>query len=1135
MNASEYSKAEKMMHNLFGFSSARRNRWLPAFSLSLFLLGSPGLAQIRGDLDNDGDIDRNDLDVILAASGSPANGDNDPRDLDGDGTITAGLDGRQLTLLCTRPRCALESGLEIAITEPMPGIVTAENLILVSGTAVGASSVEVNGIQATLSSGAFSVEIPLVEGTNRLVATAESATETATESIIIRRDTEPPFVVIESPGNGDRIVLDSVTIAGTVNDIIPGATVNEDDVTVFVNGQRADVMNRTFILADLPLETGINTVTAMAVDRAGNSSSTTIEVERRPDLSGIRLIIVEGNNQQGPINSQLSPFTVQLLSEDGSPIAGRPIEFEVSRGDGLLGAPGSNERVVRLLSGGNGEATVNYQLGSRTGEGSHRVRVTTPGSLTYAEFCATARAMEPANIAITMMPPLRGVAGQFMSDSLSVIVTDAGGNPVALAPVTFQVDFGGGHFFGQESLRTVTNRDGIAAALLTLGPDSGRANNRVSVNYDGNAGLPAVFLISGIAAGPAGQTSVSGVVQNSAGDPIEGTRAVIRGTSLEAFSGADGRFRITGVSPGGHRVGVIGSAANNAGAGIYYPDIDFTIQAVAGADNPLDQVVTLPLLDSEGAKMVGGNEDVILEMRGVEGFAVKVFANSVILPDGTRGQIMMSSSQVKLDKIPMAPPQGATPLVVGTLQPVGIRFDPPAQVIYPNLEGLSPGDVADIFSFRHDLGQFVNVGPGTVSEDGSVVISDPGFGITESGWHCLSRIPGPTAECANDCSSNYSWEIVSNGTGGRTNSPVCMIANSTDVATNAAEAKITLGFQPEGGMITGAWQLGSSGVAEIIGDSGNESMVTIRANSAGAATLTSPTYTIEGEGGTGDITCQEQIEVNVLTLLGGPNVKIRNLNEGDINKSASVIWSSAEEVDLTMFLADPSLADRVFWRHKKEAFFSTEQTGRILDYGGKPSFEDVDYYTVKATLEECGDAIDEMLLIVVPKDTQDAFNAWFTAEIANDEWVDELPAPYSELGGNNTDPEPSRCNPQRWRSPELKTSNFHPGGSIEMRSEPVGTTGHQAIYGASGELITQGAGAGTADRGLPFTTDHLQRDVKPFVWAAQLDANPVECSITLCSNLDRPLMHQGEYIGKYIQARPTLSERSLNVGKCEGE
>jgi Dockerin type I domain len=61
----------------------------------------------KGDVDSDGDIDQVDLEAVLSARNTPASGPNDPRDLDGDGTITA-LDARQLRLLCSRPNCATQ-------------------------------------------------------------------------------------------------------------------------------------------------------------------------------------------------------------------------------------------------------------------------------------------------------------------------------------------------------------------------------------------------------------------------------------------------------------------------------------------------------------------------------------------------------------------------------------------------------------------------------------------------------------------------------------------------------------------------------------------------------------------------------------------------------------------------------------------------------------------------------------------------------------------------------------------------------------------------------------------------------------------------------------------------------------------
>ena len=60
-----------------------------------------------GDVDGDGDVDRNDIVLIVAALNTPASVD-DPRDINGDGFITI-LDVRQASQLCTRPGCAVEA------------------------------------------------------------------------------------------------------------------------------------------------------------------------------------------------------------------------------------------------------------------------------------------------------------------------------------------------------------------------------------------------------------------------------------------------------------------------------------------------------------------------------------------------------------------------------------------------------------------------------------------------------------------------------------------------------------------------------------------------------------------------------------------------------------------------------------------------------------------------------------------------------------------------------------------------------------------------------------------------------------------------------------------------------------------
>lgn len=62
-------------------------------------------ANIRGDFNGDGHVDKDDLNFILAALNTPANGPNDARDLNHDGVINA-LDARILVTLCTKPGCA---------------------------------------------------------------------------------------------------------------------------------------------------------------------------------------------------------------------------------------------------------------------------------------------------------------------------------------------------------------------------------------------------------------------------------------------------------------------------------------------------------------------------------------------------------------------------------------------------------------------------------------------------------------------------------------------------------------------------------------------------------------------------------------------------------------------------------------------------------------------------------------------------------------------------------------------------------------------------------------------------------------------------------------------------------------------
>jgi hypothetical protein len=166
-----------------------------------------------------------------------------------------------------------------------------------------------------------------------------------------------------------------------------------------------------------------------------------------------------------------------------------------------------------------------------------------------------------------------------------------------------------------------------------------------------------------------------------------------------------------------------------------WPSLHFESFIVRGQDNQLAHPIYLPPLLMSEARKVGGDEDVILSMPGLQGFQMKVKANSVTFPDGSRTGTLVVSP-VTADRLPMSPPAGGALFGVPawTIQPAGTRFDPPIEVTLPNATSQPAGDNLPIVQWDHDLGQFVPMGRATVSEDGAVLVTDAGSGETKAGW-----------------------------------------------------------------------------------------------------------------------------------------------------------------------------------------------------------------------------------------------------------------------------------------------------------------------------------------------------------------------------------------------------------------
>ena len=188
-----------------------------------------------------------------------------------------------------------------------------------------------------------------------------------------------------------------------------------------------------------------------------------------------------------------STITVTAKDAGGNPVSGVTVTLQASGGGNTLTQPSAQ-------TDANGQTTGSF---SSTSLGSHTITATvdgTPVSPSHATVTVTAGA--PASIAVNAGDNQSAAAGTAVSTDPSVIVKDAGGNPVAGVQVTFAVASGDGSVTGATP---TTNGSGIATVgSWTLGPTAGNNNNTLTATAAGSgiSGNPVTFTASATAGAP---------------------------------------------------------------------------------------------------------------------------------------------------------------------------------------------------------------------------------------------------------------------------------------------------------------------------------------------------------------------------------------------------------------------------------------------------------------------------------------------------------------------------------------------------------------------------------------------------------------------------------------------------------
>ena len=660
--------------------------------------------------------------------------------------VSAAFQGRLTRVFSSSLSFSVTGTVATGITLTRPANLTFTNVspVIVAGT-IGdaAASVTVNGIQASKSATSFQVSVPLQEGNNTLTAVATNSNgSTSTASIQVTLDTTPPRVTVSTPVDGFTTTESTVAITGIVNDIVVG-TVNPQQAQVTVNGAAATVSNRTFS-ANAPLTIGPNTIQVIGRDQTGNSATTNVRVVREA-ITKPFIKLISGNNQSGPVGSQLSqPLVVQLLN-GAAPVPRQVVVFKITENDGSLTPAVGTQQTVAITTDPEGKALVFHTLGNRAGVGNNVVQAYAAGFQGTAVFTASGTAKAAAKINVDSGSNQFGPVGQPLALPFVAVVTDSGNNRLANIPVTFKVTQGGGRINGVTSITTNTDSDGRALALLTLGSQQGQDNNVVEANFAGNPGFAAAFAASARLPGDAQQTAISGVVLDNSNTPIANVTVRLfkayQGTNNNqpqqaaspVVTDAKGFFKMQPAPVGVFKLMADGTTATQGGR--LYPTLEYDLVTIAGQDNTVGMPIYLPQLDPLARVCVNETTGGTLRLAQSPGFSLTIAPGSATFPGGSKTGCV-SVTPVNRDKIPMVPGFGQQPNYVVTIQPVGTIFNPPAQMTIPNVDGLPANAKTEMYSYDHDLAAFVAIGTATVSADGALIASDRGVGVIKAGWHC---------------------------------------------------------------------------------------------------------------------------------------------------------------------------------------------------------------------------------------------------------------------------------------------------------------------------------------------------------------------------------------------------------------
>jgi len=196
------------------------------------------------------------------------------------------------------------------------------------------------------------------------------------------------------------------------------------------------------------------------------------------------VVLVAGDGQSGPVGSPLGqPIRAQVLDAGGTPVWLTTVRFSPE------GASGSTSPIVAVTDE-HGEATTTWTLGQLVG--THRLRAAALEGPPDATVMLSATGVPgPAARMFRLVGSAQtGFPNETLLSPLLARLADAFGNGVPGVVVRYRILRGGGSLSAPEA---VTDAEGLASVLWTLGPTVTGVPDSVAAEVDGVQGSPLYY------------------------------------------------------------------------------------------------------------------------------------------------------------------------------------------------------------------------------------------------------------------------------------------------------------------------------------------------------------------------------------------------------------------------------------------------------------------------------------------------------------------------------------------------------------------------------------------------------------------------------------------------------------------